>query len=380
MGETTFLYLSVATLVLAIPAIILVSVATVASGFSGLLRLGFGALRAGLIPEHRYVRDHGIDQLSAVRGVAGAVLLTTAELMRSRALPTKLPAPIPDTGLPSWIGILAHGTLWAVSSLAAVALLISLGSLFMYKRQIRYPPPITPEDGRARSVLSPFLPLRAPATLAVISILTVAYVMVLPPLWPEGGAELPEAQTPEVGSLLLLAVLMILGIIGLILLVGVVTVGLPLAITFHSRGADGHPTLPALWSLALAGLYAMQRGPEWFAVASDAVAGGGSGTLPGGATGEYLVTAAMPGFTAMLIIVMISVWELIRLHVVHGIDPWTPTAVLTPPRGPETDNPLVADPQAVPGLRPDNPRKSGVARIPSYLTRKLRQVGQTVKG
>ncbi|MBE1874355.1 hypothetical protein [Myceligenerans pegani] len=380
MGETTFLYLAIATAVLAIPAAVLVTIAAVASGFSGLLRLGFGALRAGVIPEHRYVRDHDIDQLSAVRGIVGVVLLTTAELMRSRALPTKLPAPIPDTGLPSWIGILAHGTLWAVSSLAAVALLISLGSLLMYKRQIRYPPPMTPEDGRARSVLSPFLPLRAPATLALISILTVAYVMVLPPLWPEGGAELPEAQPPEVGSLLLLAVLMILGIIGLILLVGVVAVGLPLAVTFHSRGADGHPALPALWSLALAGLYTVQRGPEWFTVASDAVAGGASGTLPGGATGEYLVTAAMPGFTGTLIIVAISVWELARLHVVHGIDPWTPTAVLTPARGAETDNPLVADPQAVPDLRSDNPRKSGAARIPRYLRRKLWQVGQTVKG
>ncbi|MBO0608613.1 hypothetical protein [Myceligenerans salitolerans] len=379
MGETTFLHLAVATAVLAIPAVVLVSIATVASSFSGLLRLGFGALRAGLVPEHRYVRDHGIDHLSAVRGIVGVLLLLTAELMRSRAVPTTLPGPVPDTGLPSWIGILAHGTLWAVSSLAAVALFISLGSLLMYKRRVRYPPPVTPEDGRARSVLSPFLPLRVPATLAVIGVLTVAYVMVLPPLWPEGGAELPEARPPDVGTLALLAGLMILGIIGLILLVGVVAVGLPLAITFHSRGADGHPTLPALWSLALAGLYVTQRGPEWFAVASDAVAGRASGTLPGGATGEHLVTAGMAGLTGTLIVVVISVWELARLHAVHGIDPWTPTAVLLPAHATEADNPLV-EPHAVPGLRSDNPRKTAAARIPRYLKSKLGQVGQTVKG
>ncbi|RPF22787.1 hypothetical protein [Myceligenerans xiligouense] len=381
MGDTaTILYLTIATAVLAIPAAILVSIATVASGFSGLLRLGFGALRAGLIPEHRYVRDHDIDQLSAVRGIAGVTLLATAELMRSRALPVTLPAPIQDAGLPSWIGILAHGTLWAVSSLAAVALLISLGSLLMYRRQVRYPPPVTPEDGRARSVLSPFLALRAPATLAVVSILTVAYVMILPPLWPEGGAELPEAQLPEPGTLLLLALLMIVGIIGLVLLVGVVGVGLPLAITFHSRGADGHPALPALWALALTGLYAVRRGPEWFAAAGEAVAGPASGTLPGGADGAYLVMAAMPGLTGTLIIVAISVWELARLHAVHGIDPWTPTAVLVPAGGAEADNPLVTDPRAVPDLRSDNPRKPDAARIPRSLQRKLSQAGRTVKG
>lgn len=379
MGETTFLYLAVAAAVLAIPAIILVTVATVASGFSSLLRLGFGALRAGLIPEHRYVRDQDINRLSVVRGIAGVALLATAELMRSRAVPATLPSPIPETGLPPWVGAVAHGTLWAVSSLAGVALLISLGSLLMYKRKIRYPPPITPEDGRARSVLSPFLPLRAPATFAAIGALTVAYAMILPPLWPEGGAELPEARLPEVGPLLLLAALMILGIIGLIVLAGVIIVGLPLAIAFHSRGADGHPTLPALWALALAGLYATQRGPEWFAVTTAAV-GGNSGALPGGVAGTELLTSVMPGVTGILIVVAISLWELGRLHVVHGIDPWTPTAALTPVEDVEADNPLVATPQALPDLRSDNPRKSGVARLPAYLRTKLSQASHTVKG
>ncbi|MBL0884697.1 hypothetical protein [Myceligenerans indicum] len=383
MGGTTLLYLAVAAAVLAIPAAILVSIATVASGFSGLLRVGFGALRTGVIPEHRYVRDHDIDQLSAVRGIAGVVLLVAAELIRSRAVPTALPAPIPDAGLPSWIGILAHGTLWAVCSLVVVALLMSLGSLLMYKRQVRYPPPVTPEDGRARSVLSPFLALRAPVTLAVVGALTVAYAMILPPLWPEGGAELPEAQLPEVGPLLLLTVLMIVGIIGMILLVGVVVVGLPLAITFHSRAADGHPALPALWSLALVGLYAVQRAPEWYDAAAGAVSGllhGGAAGAAGGAGTEYLATAAMPGLTGTLIVVSISVWELARLHVVHGIDPWTPTAVLTPEHGAEADNPLRAEPQALTELRSDNPQKAGAAWMPRYLRRKLGQAGQTVKG
>ncbi|GAB4084297.1 hypothetical protein GCM10028784_09270 [Myceligenerans cantabricum] len=369
MGETNFLYLAIAAAVLAIPALVLVLIATVASGFSGLLRLGFAALRAGVIPEHRYVRDRDIDHLSVVRGVAGVVLLTTAEVMRAEALPTRLPAPVPDTGLPSWIGILAYGTLWAVGSLAAVSLFMSLGSLVMYQRQVRYPPPITPEDGRARSVRSPFLPLRAPATLAVISILTVTYAMVLPPLWPDDGLELPEAQPPDVGSLLLLTVLMVIGIIGLILLVGVVAVGLPLAIAFHSRGADGHPALPALWSLALVGLYTVQRGPEWFAAAA------------GGGPGDPLGAAAMAALTGVLIVVAISGWELSRLHVVHGIDPWTPTAVLISARVAEPDNLLVADPQALTADQfPVNPQKYGPAWISSYLRRKLWQVGQTVKG
>lgn len=374
MGETTFLYLAVATVVLAVPALLLVAVATVASGFSGLLRLGFGALRAGLVPEHRYVRDHDIDQLSALRGVVGVVLLTTAELMRSRTLPSTLPAPIPDAGLPSWISVLAHGTLWAVSSLAVVALLIALGSLLMYRRQVRYPPPLTPEDGRARSVLSPFLPLRAPATLAVVGALTVAYAVVLPPLWPDGGAELAEAQLPDLRSLLLLAALMILGIIGLILLAGVVVVGLPLAVTFHSRGADGHPALPALWALALAGLYAVRRGPEWFAVAGDAVRGG-----PGALAASPLLAAAMPGVTGTVIVTAISVWELRRLHVVHGIAPWTPTAVLRPARGAEADNPLVATPQALPEPRPDTPQQGTAAWIPHYLRKQLGRVGRPAK-
>lgn len=375
MGGSTFLYMAIAAVVLAIPAIILVSVAMVASGFSSLLRLGFGALRAGVLPEHRYVRDREIDQLSALRGIAGVLLLTTAELMRAEALPTKLPAPIPDTGLPSWIGILAHGTLWAVSSLAAVALLISIGSLVTYNRQVRYPPPVTSDDGRARSVLSPFLPLRAPATLAVISLFTVAYAMVLPPLIPADGAELPEVRMPEVGSLLLLAVLLILGIIGLMLLVGVVVVGLPLAVTFHSRGADGHPALPALWCLTLTGLYTVQRAPEWWSVAA-------SGLDPAaGGMNSALVASAMPGFTGTLIVVAISVWEIARLHVVHGIQPWTPVAVLAPARAAEEpDNTIIAEPQALSReLLRDNPQKFGAAWFGDQVRRRLEQVRQTVK-
>lgn len=374
MGGTSFLYLAIGAAVLAIPGAVLVSIAMVASGFSGLLRLGFGALRAGVIPEHRYVDDRDIDQLSALRGIAGVLLLTTAELLRARSLPTRLPAPIPDADLPSWIGILAHGTLWAVSSLAAVALLISVGSLVTYRRQVRYPPPVTPEDGRARSVISPFLPLRAPATLAVLSLLTVAYAIALPPLIPESGGELPAAQPPEVGSLVLLTVLLILGVIGAMLLVGVVVVGLPLAVTFHSRGADGHPALPALWSLALAGLYVWQRGPEWYDVGAawfDPAAGGAD---------AHLVAAAMPGLTGTLIVVAVSVWELVRLHVVHGIDPWTPTAVLTA-NARATDNTLVvAEPQSlVADLLPDNPQKYGAAWFSDYLRRKLWQARETVK-
>ena len=375
MGGTTFLYMAIAAAVLAIPAAVLVSVALVASGFSGLLRMGFGALRAGVIPQRRYVKDHGIDQLSAVRGITGVALLTTAELMRSGTLPTRLPAPFPDTGLPSWIGILASGTLWAVSSLAAVSLLISLGSLIAYRRQVRYPSPITPENGRARSVLSPFLPLRAPATLAVVSLLTVAYAVVVPPLIPVGGAELPEAQVPEPGTLLLLTVLLIVGALGAVVLVGVLVVGLPLAITFHSRGADGHPALPALWSLALAGLYLAQRGPEWWTTASGALATAGTGTKPD------LLASALAGLTGTLIVVAISIWEIARLHVVHGIQPWTPTAVLVPATtAVDPDNTIIAEPRLLaPALLPGNPQKTGAAWFSDYLRRKLWPVQQRIK-
>ncbi|WP_344099026.1 hypothetical protein [Myceligenerans crystallogenes] len=366
--------MAVGAAVLAIPAVILISIAMVASGFSGLLRLAFGALRAGVIPERRYLHDREIDLFSAFRGIAGVLLLTTAELMRSRSLPTRLPAPIPGEGLPSWIGILAHGTLWAVSTLAAVALLIGVGSLVTYSRQVRYPPPVTPEDGRARSVISPFLPLRAPATLAVVSLLTVAYAVVLPPLIPESGGELAVAEPPGIGSLVLLTALLILGVIGAMLLVGVVVVGLPLAVTFHSRGADGHPALPALWSLALAGLYLWQRGPEWY----DA----GAAWFGAGAAGadSHLVSAAMPGLTGTGIVIAISVRELVRLHVVHGIDPWTPTAVLTA-NARRSDNTLVvAEPQAlVADLLPDNPQKFGAAWFSDYLRRKLWQARRTVQ-